>query len=451
VNYLTPQVQKVISFFCLFLIVLSTQAQIGIGTTEPDESSILDIQATNKGVLFPRIDLGATSIPNPAKGLVVWNTDLLNGEVNTGLFFWNGSAWLSLVSNEKLNTEINNIETAAGGSGWADGGNQATEGDFIGTTNYVPLEFRVNDQQVGYFDPIGGMSLGQDATANQNKSIAIGDNADSSTSNEAIAVGSQSEASGYRSTAIGTDSQSSVNNSIAIGTNASATGENSIAIGDNSSASAQNATALGHNANATQANTVILGDVNNTNVGIGTSTPSEKLEINGSIKIVDGNQGTGKVLTSDANGKATWVAPQDVTYFAEVRKSSNSNLNQYNYISFGTTDFQQGITAGNNNFQIQDKPGIYRVSFKLTLQKSNGGSSSQNIKFFLAKAYSSSNLIPGSEVYANVRNGDIITISGEKIVQLNAWESIGIFSDTSSNNVQVLASGSSFNIEMISQ
>ena len=141
----------------IFLLILFSffslqiSAQIGIGTTEPDESSILDIQATNKGVLFPRIDLGATSIPNPAKGLVVWNTDLLNGELNTGLFFWNGSAWLSLVSNEKLTTEINNIETAAGGNGWSDGGNNATAGDFIGTTNYVPLEFRVNDQQVGYF------------------------------------------------------------------------------------------------------------------------------------------------------------------------------------------------------------------------------------------------------------------------------------------------------------
>ena len=75
----------------------------------------------------------------------------------------------------------------------------------------------------------------------------------------------------------------------------------------------------------------------------------------------------------------------------------------------------------------------------------------QNIKFFLAKGYSSTNLVAGSEVYANVSNGEIITISGEKLVQLNAYESIGIFSDTSSSSVQVLASGSSFNIEMISQ
>jgi len=46
-------------------------------------------------------------------------------------------------------------------------------------------------------------------------------------------------------------------------------------------------------------------------VGIGTKTPSTKLEvnngtINGAIKIVDGTQGEGKVLTSDANGVGTW-------------------------------------------------------------------------------------------------------------------------------------------------
>ena len=43
------------------------------------------------------------------------------------------------------------------------------------------------------------------------------------------------------------------------------------------------------------------------NVGINTPTPTEKLEVNGSIKITDGTQGAGKVLTSDATGKASWV------------------------------------------------------------------------------------------------------------------------------------------------
>ena len=41
------------------------------------------------------------------------------------------------------------------------------------------------------------------------------------------------------------------------------------------------------------------------NVGIGVN-PTAKLDVTGSIKMVDGNQGLGKVLTSDATGLASW-------------------------------------------------------------------------------------------------------------------------------------------------
>ena len=42
------------------------------------------------------------------------------------------------------------------------------------------------------------------------------------------------------------------------------------------------------------------------NVGIGTVTPGAKLDVNGQIKITGGTPGVNKVLTSDANGLATW-------------------------------------------------------------------------------------------------------------------------------------------------
>ncbi|MBI5631587.1 MAG: hypothetical protein HY921_11980 [Elusimicrobia bacterium] len=43
-------------------------------------------------------------------------------------------------------------------------------------------------------------------------------------------------------------------------------------------------------------------------VGIGTVAPGAKLEVRGDVKIVDGSQGSGKVLTSDAAGLASWQA-----------------------------------------------------------------------------------------------------------------------------------------------
>lgn len=46
------------------------------------------------------------------------------------------------------------------------------------------------------------------------------------------------------------------------------------------------------------------------NVGIGTQTPSAKLEVNGRVRITDGTQAEGRVLVSDANGYAIWKTPE---------------------------------------------------------------------------------------------------------------------------------------------
>ena len=42
------------------------------------------------------------------------------------------------------------------------------------------------------------------------------------------------------------------------------------------------------------------------NVGIGVPNPAAKLDIAGNIKIADGNESNGRILTSDSNGLATW-------------------------------------------------------------------------------------------------------------------------------------------------
>ena len=45
------------------------------------------------------------------------------------------------------------------------------------------------------------------------------------------------------------------------------------------------------------------------NVGIGTTSPAAKLDVNGQVKISGGTPGVGKILTSDAAGLATWETP----------------------------------------------------------------------------------------------------------------------------------------------
>lgn len=68
----------------LFLALLGFNSQlvraqtgVGIGTLTPDASAALDISSLSKGVLLPRVVLtgptDATTIPNPATGLAVFN------------------------------------------------------------------------------------------------------------------------------------------------------------------------------------------------------------------------------------------------------------------------------------------------------------------------------------------------------------------------------------------
>lgn len=71
-------------------LVLGTKhvhAQAGLGTTTPDPSAMLDITATGKGILIPRMPM-ASRPATPATGLLIYQTD------NTpGFYVYNGSAW----------------------------------------------------------------------------------------------------------------------------------------------------------------------------------------------------------------------------------------------------------------------------------------------------------------------------------------------------------------------
>jgi hypothetical protein len=55
-----------------------------------------------------------------------------------------------------------------------------------------------------------------------------------------------------------------------------------------------------------QGNYVLFINGSTQRVGIGTDNPGAKLDIQGTVRIADGTQGAGKVLTSDASGTASW-------------------------------------------------------------------------------------------------------------------------------------------------
>ncbi|MEO6490062.1 MAG: fibrobacter succinogenes major paralogous domain-containing protein, partial [Ferruginibacter sp.] len=83
---------KYLSFSALLIISLSTTAQVGIGTTTPDASALLDVSSTSKGFLPPRMTAAErTAIFSPANGLLVYQTDY-----PSGFYFFKGGVWTSL-------------------------------------------------------------------------------------------------------------------------------------------------------------------------------------------------------------------------------------------------------------------------------------------------------------------------------------------------------------------
>ena len=71
----------------------------------------------------------------------------------------------------------------------------------------------------------------------------------------------------------------------------------------------------------------VTGNANITDkLGIGTSTPMTKLDVIGTIKMTDGTEGEAKVMTSDEDGIATWATPAWIPVGDDISNSNNGNV-----------------------------------------------------------------------------------------------------------------------------
>lgn len=96
--------KKVLHACLLFFMIIATNmfAQVGIGTTLPDASSVLDVTSTTQGMLTPRMTTAQRSaIVSPANGLIVYDTDLKSFfNYNTSISNWDR---ISSSANGRLN------------------------------------------------------------------------------------------------------------------------------------------------------------------------------------------------------------------------------------------------------------------------------------------------------------------------------------------------------------
>jgi hypothetical protein len=225
-----------IQFISLFLLFFATNkliAQTAVSDVPgytPQAKSVLDINSTTKGFLWPRMTLAQrnTISSSPGitpEGLTIFDTDTKN------LWIYKNSAWKPYLASP-WDVNGNNIF------------NTNTESVLIGTGA-----------------PIPGLP---------NKLLVV------ATSTDAIRAFSETGCTICATNSIGT----------AVAGNATSTG-------------------YGGYFTSTSGYALITGTGN---VGIGTFGPSQKLDIDGQIRIRGGSPALGKVLTSAADGTAFWEA-----------------------------------------------------------------------------------------------------------------------------------------------
>lgn len=94
-----------LSFLMLFLLGQALYAQLGIGTDMPDSAAQLDIKATDRGVLIPRVALESntdegTITAGNVESLLIFNTTK-NQSLSPGYYYWYSGQWQRLVTEDQ--------------------------------------------------------------------------------------------------------------------------------------------------------------------------------------------------------------------------------------------------------------------------------------------------------------------------------------------------------------
>jgi hypothetical protein len=181
-------------------------------------------------------------------------------------------------------------------------------------------------------DSIGGYSIamGHSPKATGLRSVAFGWNADARGAN-ATALGTYSTATGFNAVSIGQNSKAIGQGAVALGRGAEATGGDAVAIGYLSKARSYGEIAIGQrntdytpndafgfhvddrlfvigNGNLSDSDALVM--LKNGNTGIGTSTPAQKLHVEGDARISNLN-GTGyRTVFADELGNLVTVLPE---------------------------------------------------------------------------------------------------------------------------------------------
>jgi hypothetical protein len=301
--------------FCLFMANFAYAQGVSISTdaSTADNSAMLDVKSTSKGLLIPRMTQAQrTAIASPATGLLVFDTD------SEQFYFYTSGVWTAIPKTESalhyIGTSYLGQTSGVGSVGTTEGTSNNLHNVYIG--NHVGNANTSASENVG----IGEYALANVSTGGGN--IGIGKYAGSI---------------------------------ITTGTNNTIVGHNAGVIANGIT----NATAIGANALASANNTVILG--NNANVGIGTPSPADKLHVVGKLRIDAGKidfRNTGEsVFIGQEAGLNDDLANRNNTFIGYQAGMFNTSGNANVFVgsitgrntSTGTLNTALGTSALTNN------------------------------------------------------------------------------------------------------
>jgi len=329
---------KILIFFncLLFAIFLYSQGGVGINNSGamPSSLAILDVIYSSKGLLIPRVSLTSTAdITTITNGnvlsLLVFNTATVS-DVTPDYYYWNGFVWKTLGEDADFDS-TNEIELPTGGT---TGQVLSTNGtgvyswiaDNLGTDTQNITESSFN---ASTGDLVIGIQNGTSQTLNFNglkdhdwykvgtttAPITINDNVFTQGSvgiglinpTEKLDVFGNTKINNTVASLIIKDTDATVSTD-GMHSNILFRDQNENLLGIIGFAtSIQGLSIQNKNVNG-GIHWSVGGTVNNMylsptgDLGIGTTTPTQKLEVQGSVKIVNGTQGLGKIFMSDATG-----------------------------------------------------------------------------------------------------------------------------------------------------
>jgi hypothetical protein len=133
------------------------QVKVSTTATAANPNAMLEIEATNKGLLLPRLSLVSTTLAAPltnfVKGMLVYDTATVN-DITPGMYYCDGVKWI------KVNGATSGSGTAL--NAWNLTGNTGTNTatDFVGTTDNKDVVFKTNSLERVRFTKDGWVGIG---------------------------------------------------------------------------------------------------------------------------------------------------------------------------------------------------------------------------------------------------------------------------------------------------